>query len=171
MQIACGAILCLDSQPISFFSQTVAFHVIQCKWQYLKKKLFTIKCGLTTTFSNKRKIQQDIIGLNAGFRICYFCHIYKKCNLVQDFGKWLDKIFRSKNTSGIQCTLLKCYLTTSSSSPIYAVYLVMLSQIHSMFSKTSLSLSTLLNYPVQPVVVLFHLLFYPILYSPFPVFI
>lgn len=139
-----------------------------------KKKLFGIKFGLisSTTFSNKRKIQLDIIDFNIGFRICYFCHIYKKKrNLVQDFGKWVDKIFRSKNTTGIQCTLLKCYLTMSSSSPMYAIYPVMLSQIHSMFSEISLSLSTLLNYPVQPVVVLFHLLFYPMLYSSFPVFL
>jgi hypothetical protein len=124
--------------------------------------MFGIKSGLisSTTLSNKRKIQQNIIGLNVGFRICYFCHIHKIRNLVQDFGKWLDKIFRSKNTTGIQCTLLKCYLIMSSSSPMYAVYPVMLSQMHSMFSELSLSLSTFFNYPVQTVVILFHLLFY-----------
>ena len=107
----------MSRQPTNFFffSQTVAFHVISSKLQYLKKKLFGIKCGLisSTTFSKKRKIQQDVIGLNVGFRICYFCHIYKKCNLVQDFGKWPDKIFRPKNTTGIQCTLLTCYLIMS----------------------------------------------------------
>jgi len=73
MQIACSAILCLDSQLISFLSQTVAFHIISGKLQHFQKtkKLFGTKCGLissTTFFPTKSKIQQDIIGLNVDFR-------------------------------------------------------------------------------------------------------